>query len=119
MKRACLNLGIAAAVLMIAMIAGRSRTLATAAVENKASGEIAVGIENFAFSPGTITVPAGSTVRWINQDDSPHNIAAEDKSFKSKTLDTGDNFSYTFAKPGAYKYYCSLHPRMTGTILVK
>ena len=91
----------------------------TLAAEDKAPAEIAVGIENFSFAPGTVTVPAGSTVRWSNKDDSPHNIAAEDKSFRSKTLDTDDHFSYTFARPGTYKYYCSLHPRMTGTIVVK
>jgi plastocyanin len=119
MKRTCCILGIAALAMVAAMVAGRSRTFASAAPQAQTPGEVTVTIENFSFSPGTITVPAGSTVRWTNKDDSPHNIVSEDKSFKSKTLDTDDHFSQAFAKPGTYGYYCGLHPKMQGKIVVR
>jgi plastocyanin len=64
-------------------------------------------------------VPAGTTVRWTNHDEIPHNVVSQDKSFKSKAMDTNENFSYTFAKPGTYSYFCSIHPRMTGKIIVQ
>jgi plastocyanin len=77
-----------------------------------------VKIDNFSFTPATVNVPAGTEVRWINRDDIPHTVVSEDRAFKSKALDTDDEFSYTFSKPGTYKYFCSLHPKMTATIVV-
>jgi len=77
------------------------------------------GSENFSFSPATVTVPAGTTVRWTNADDIPHTIVSDDKSFKSKALDTDDQFTYTFTKPGTYTYFCGLHPKMTAKIVVQ
>ena len=79
----------------------------------------AVGIDNFTFNPQKLTVKAGTTVTWTNQDDIPHAIAAVSKQFKSKALDTGDAYSFTFTTPGAYEYFCSLHPHMTGTVVVE
>ena len=79
----------------------------------------AVKIDNFSFTPATITVPAGTQVRWTNRDDIPHTVVADDKSFKSKALDTDEEFVYTFSKPGTYKYFCSLHPKMTATVVVQ
>jgi plastocyanin len=79
----------------------------------------AVKIDNFSFTPSTITVPAGTEVRWTNRDDIPHTVVADDNSFKSKALDTDQEFAFTFTKPGTYKYFCSLHPRMTATVTVK
>jgi plastocyanin len=76
-------------------------------------------IQNFAFEPATLTVKAGTKVTWINRDDDPHTATAVDKKFNSKTLDTGDQFSMEFTQPGIYKYYCALHPRMTGEVIVK
>jgi plastocyanin len=78
-----------------------------------------VKIDNFSFTPQTITVPAGTQVRWTNGDDIPHTVVSEDKIVKSKALDTGEQFTYTFTKPGTYKYFCSLHPKMTGTVVVQ
>jgi plastocyanin len=78
-----------------------------------------VRIDNFTFSPATLTVTAGTTVTWINGDDIPHAIAAKDRSFRSKTLDTDDRFSFVFGMPGAYDYFCTLHPHMVGKIIVK
>jgi len=79
----------------------------------------AVAIDNFTFAPQRLTVKAGSTVTWSNRDDIPHTVASATKQFKSKTLDTDDTFSFTFTTPGAYEYFCSLHPHMTGTIVVE
>jgi plastocyanin len=79
----------------------------------------AVRIDNFTFNDAHVTVKPGTTVTWTNGDDIPHTGVAKDGSFKSKVLDTGDRFSFTFAKPGQFGYFCSLHPHMTGTIVVK
>jgi plastocyanin len=78
-----------------------------------------VQIDQFSFAPQRITVKAGTTVTWINDDDIPHTVASSSKLFKSKTLDTKDKFSFTFTTPGAYGYFCSLHPHMTGAIVVE
>jgi plastocyanin len=76
-------------------------------------------IQNFAFEPATLTVKVGTKVTWVNRDDDPHTATATDKRFNSKTLDTGEQFSMEFKEPGTYKYYCALHPRMTGEVIVK
>ena len=78
-----------------------------------------VKIDNFSFGPAAITVAAGTTVTWTNRDDIPHTVVADDKSFKSKVLDTDEKFSYTFSKPGTYPYFCSVHPKMTGKVIVQ
>ena len=76
-------------------------------------------VENFSFQPGTLTVKIGTTVTWVNHDDEPHTVNENNKTFKSGTLDTDAKFSYKFTSPGTYSYFCSLHPRMTGQIIVK
>ncbi|HEX2814771.1 MAG TPA: cupredoxin family copper-binding protein [Phenylobacterium sp.] len=78
-----------------------------------------VRIDNFVFGPEALTVAVGTTVTWINQDDIPHTVVANDKSFKSKVMDTDERFSFTFTKPGEYGYFCSLHPHMVGKVIVK
>jgi plastocyanin len=78
-----------------------------------------VKIDNFSFSPATITVSVGTTVRWTNRDDIPHTVVSERETFKSKTLDTDEQYSYTFTKAGTYGYFCSIHPKMTGQVVVK
>jgi plastocyanin len=78
-----------------------------------------VKIANFTFTQQTLAVRPGTTVTWVNDDDIPHTVVAKNLAFKSKVLDTGDRFSFTFAKPGQFGYFCSLHPHMTGTIIVK
>jgi plastocyanin len=78
-----------------------------------------VKIDNFTFSPATLTIAPGTSVTWTNDDDIPHTVVAKDKSFRSKPMDTGNQFSYTFATPGEYDYFCSLHPHMVGKIVVK
>ena len=78
-----------------------------------------ITVDNFTFTPGTLTVPVNSTVTWMNKDDVPHVIASTDGLFRSKGLDTDDHFSYTFTKPGTYAYFCSIHPKMVGKIVVQ
>ena len=80
----------------------------------------AVSIGNFTFTPQTLTVKAGTTVTWNNKDDIPHGIASDNNAFRrSKALDTDDKFAFTFTTPGTYKYFCYVHPHMTGTIVVQ
>ncbi|MGC2694910.1 MAG: cupredoxin family copper-binding protein [Candidatus Angelobacter sp.] len=116
MKRTSWTLGIAALAIMLLMVAGRSKTYGAAPAEDKPAE---VKIDNFVFSPNQITVPVGSTIRWTNHDDIPHNVVSEDKSFKSKVMDTDEAFTYTFTKPGTYTYFCSIHPKMTGKVVVQ
>jgi amicyanin len=80
----------------------------------------AISIDNFTFTPPTMTVKAGTTITWTNKDDIPHGIAATGNAFaKSKALDTDDSYSFTFTTPGTYQYFCYIHPHMTGTIVVE
>lgn len=80
---------------------------------------VAVKIDNFVFGPQTLTVPVGTTVTWTNSDDIPHTSVSTEGVFKSKVLDTDEKFSYTFTKAGTYPYYCTIHPKMTGTVVVQ
>ena len=80
--------------------------------------EIKVTIDNFTFSPAELKLKVGDTVTWTNHDDIPHTVVSAGK-FRSKTMDTDDSFSFTFAAAGDYKYFCSLHPHMTGMIKVE
>ena len=77
-----------------------------------------VQVDNFTFSPETLTVPLNSAVTWVNKDDIPHVIASNEGLFKSKALDSDQKFSYSFTKAGTYPYYCTLHPKMMGKIVV-
>jgi plastocyanin len=79
---------------------------------------ITVTIDNFTFAPTELKVKVGDTVTWTNHDDIPHTVVSAGK-FRSKTMDTDDSFSFTFAATGDYKYFCSLHPHMTGMIKVE
>jgi len=78
-----------------------------------------VKIDNFVFGPAALTVTVGTTVTWINQDDIPHTVVANDKSFKSRVLDSDERFAFTFTRPGEYAYFCSLHPHMVGKVIVR
>ena len=91
----------------------------TGAKGEAAASRMEVRVDNFTFGPATLTVPVNSTVTWVNKDDLPHVIASNDGVFKSKALDTEDEYSFTFSKPGTYAYFCSIHPKMVGTIIVK
>jgi plastocyanin len=78
-----------------------------------------IRIGNFTFNQPAISVQRGTTVTWVNDDDIPHTVVAQGLAFRSKVLDTGDRFSFTFAKAGQFSYFCSLHPHMTGKVIVK
>ncbi len=79
----------------------------------------AITIDNFSFTPAVLTVSPGTTITWTNRDDIPHTVVERDQKFKSKALDTDDNFSFTFTEPGTYEYFCSLHPKMVAKIIVE
>ena len=99
------------------VVAHAERSLAGLASAQQ--GTMEVKIDNFSFGPTTLTVAAGSTVTWVNHDDIPHTVVSTDGAFKSKVLDTDEQFSFTFTKPGTYAYFCSIHPKMTGTLVVQ
>jgi plastocyanin len=87
---------------------------------DKDPGGIEVKIDNFTFAPASVKVAAGTTITWTNKDDVPHTVVSDDKTtFKSKALDTDEQFSYTFNKPGKYSYFCSVHPKMMGEVIVQ
>ena len=102
----------------VALMGGGSRSSMVLAGQTQASN-MEVKIDNFSFGPATMTVPVGTTVTWTNRDDIPHTVVSDDKVFKSKVLDTDEKFSFTFAKPGTYSYFCSVHPKMTGKVVVQ
>ena len=108
--------------LQAAALASCAVLLSTVSVVTRAAPAppaAAVAIDNFTFKNSVVTVKPGTTVTWTNGDDIPHTVVSKTGVFKSKVLDTGDKFSFTFAKPGQFGYFCSLHPHMTGTIIVK
>jgi amicyanin len=78
-----------------------------------------VKIDNFSFTPPDLKVKAGTQITWTNGDDIPHNVVSDNQSFKSKVLDTDEKFTFTADKPGTYSYYCSIHPKMTGKVVVE
>jgi plastocyanin len=116
MKRLCFS---GAAVVLFAAVVLLARTSsASANAQQQAAAAQEVKIDNFSFGPATITVAAGTTVTWTNRDDIPHTVVSTG-AFKSKAMDTDEKFSYTFAKPGTYSYFCSIHPKMTGKVVVQ
>jgi plastocyanin len=79
----------------------------------------AIEINNFAFTPATITIPVGAQVTWTNKDEVTHNVVSTDKTIRSQALDTDDKFTFTFTQAGTFSYVCSIHPRMKGTVVVQ
>jgi len=77
-----------------------------------------IEIKDFAFTPKTITVPVGAKITWVNKDEEPHTVVSTTDVFRSRPLDTDEQFSFIFAKPGTYEYFCSVHPRMVATVVV-
>lgn len=78
-----------------------------------------IKIDNFSFTPKSMTVKLGTAVTWTNRDDIPHNVVSTEKKFSSPVLDTDQAFSFKFSEPGSYPYFCKIHPMMTGTIVVE
>jgi plastocyanin len=104
---------------MIAMLLLFAGSPSVKANDQPPAANAAVNIDNFVFGPQTITVPVGATVTWTNKDDIPHTSVSTEGVFKSKVLDTDEKFSYTFTKAGTYPYYCTIHPKMTGKVVVQ
>jgi len=99
--------------------AANGEKLSPSAVPAAMPTAMEVKIDNFKFGPESLTVPVGATVTWTNRDDIPHTVLSTDGVFKSKVLDTDEKFSYTFTKAGTYDYFCSVHPKMTGKVIVQ
>jgi plastocyanin len=105
-----------AAMMMMSLFSVTNRSLRA---QEKSGASVEVKIDNFSFGPTALNVAAGTTVTWINHDDIPHTVVSTEGVFKSKVLDTDEKFSFTFAKPGTYPYFCSIHPKMTGKVVVQ
>ena len=104
---------------IIAMLLLSVGSPSVTANDQLSGANVEVKIDNFSFAPDTIKVSVGTTVTWTNRDDIPHTVVSTDGVFKSKVQDTDGTFSYTFTKAGTYPYYCSVHPKMTGKIVVQ
>jgi plastocyanin len=99
--------------LMLMWLPAAGRSHADAAASSR------ITVKNFTFSPVPLAVEAGSTVTWTNLDDEPHTAVSDTGLFRSGAMDTNESFSFKFEKPGTYHFTCSIHPRMTGTIIVR
>jgi plastocyanin len=102
----------------LAMALSFATAVANATEPREQAARYSVELARFMFTPTVLTVPAGATVRWQNLDGEPHTVVSLDGLFRSGALDQGDSFEFTFSKPGSYRYVCSIHPRMAGTIVV-
>jgi plastocyanin len=112
--------GLAAPMMMAMLLLFVGSPSVVASNNDQASATTAeVKIDNFSFGPQTLTVRVGTTVTWTNGDDIPHTSVSTEGVFKSKVMDTDEKFSYTFTKSGKYPYYCTIHPRMTGEVVVQ
>ncbi len=115
-----LSLSTGAAILWLALnLSGQAADTSSADSGKGPAQAKEVKIDNFRFLPATLTVAVGTKVTWINKDDTPHVIASRDKEFASGPLDTDETFSHTFTAPGVHEYYCTMHPVMTGKIIVR
>lgn len=122
MRRLCIliAIGIITAGAAAASVNGVAAPLSVATAPTRQS-VAKVAIDNFRFQPRDLAIAIGTTVTWVNNDDVPHTVTATGKTpaFASPALDTDDKFTFRFVKAGTYKYYCKVHPHMTGTITVK
>ncbi len=119
MKRNMSRIAVSAALISMLgwTVGAKAKSRAPAAQEQPSAAQ--VKIDNFSFSPQVLTVAPGTKVTWVNNDDIPHTVVSTTDVFKSKALDTDDKFSFTFDKAGTYDYFCSIHPKMTGKVVVR
>jgi|SRR5437879_47877 len=103
----------------VMIVASFAHAAAPAATQAPSAPEPTISIHDFSFAPLSLTVPVGATVSWKNLDPEPHTVRSVDDQFRSGALDQNDSFSFKFVKAGTYKYVCSIHPQMVGTITVK
>jgi plastocyanin len=111
--------GLATPVVIAMLLLLAVTPIVTANTQQAAPATAEVKIDNFSFGPGTLTVPVGTTVTWANRDDIPHTVVSTEGVFKSKVLDTDEKYSFTFSKAGTFPYFCSIHPKMTGKVVVQ
>jgi plastocyanin len=116
-RRVCIT-GLAVLLVVMAVLLTAS-SKASANAQQPIAATTGVKIDNFSFGPATLTVPAGTTVTWTNRDDIPHTVVSSEGAFKSKVLDTDEKFSFTFTKAGTFPYFCSIHAKMTGKVVVQ
>jgi plastocyanin len=120
MKNNILVAGLVAPVIIaILLLSAGSPSVNANNNDRPSTANAVVKIDNFVFGPQTLTVLVGTTVTWTNSDDIPHTSVSTEGVFKSKVLDTDEKFSYTFTKAGTYPYYCTIHPKMTGQVVVQ
>jgi plastocyanin len=117
MKKNVRIAGLAVPVMMAMLLLVASPSVKASDAPSAANAE--VKIDNFSFGPQSLTISVGTTVVWTNRDDIPHTVVSTEGVFKSKVRDTDENFSYTFTKAGTYPYFCSVHPKMTGKVVVQ
>jgi plastocyanin len=99
-------------------LAGAATCIAAPATTAAPAAQASVAIANFTFDPPVLTVSTGTTITWTNRDDIPHTVTAADNAFQSAPLDTDDTYARRFDQPGTFVYFCSIHPHMTGKIVV-
>jgi plastocyanin len=107
------------ALLAASLCARADAPAAVAAAPAAAASDATISIRDFSFAPMSTTVAVGTTVRWKNLDGEPHTVRSVDNGFRSDAMDQTDSFAFKFDKPGTYRYVCSIHPQMVGTIVVK
>jgi plastocyanin len=105
--------------LLVASVALSTCVVAWSASAAENASSTVVLAKDFMFAPNTVNVVAGSTVTWTNHDDEPHTVVSDTGLFRSGALDTNESFSFTFDKPGTYRFICSIHPQMVGTVVVQ
>jgi len=87
--------------------------------QDSKTNSVQVDIENYTFKPMVVNVAAGTTVKWVNHDVVPHDVASKEAGFKSDLFAQDETFSFKFTKPGIFPYLCATHPKMTGTVIVR
>ena len=117
MKSACKLLVLAFAVPLALVVSGAGTAKSAPRANDAAS--YTINIKDFMFTPRNLVILVGSKVTWTNKDEEPHKVAEVNSSFTSQPLDTDEGFTYEFTTPGKYQYFCTVHPRMTGTIIVE
>ena len=117
--KALLIAGVMSMAMFGAMIAYPARAVASMPGAAGGASGMEVKIDNFAFSPAVITVKVGTQVTWINKDDIPHTVDSSEGKFKSAALDTDQKFEFKFSEPGEYPFFCRMHPKMTGKVVVQ
>ena len=115
MKLKYTGIGIVILILGIVAFSGCTQNQQTTTGQNAPNTVI---IQNFAFNPDTLTVPVGTTVTWINQESTPHDVVSDTGAFTSPSLNTGANYTYTFNQAGEYPYHCGIHPSMKAKVIV-